>query len=159
MLAAGWLAVCVGGEGDLSLMSVSLPAHSLCLTIRFALGACDLLQQARHPAGHHIPAGCRAPGPAGECGAVRHVGALHRSAGCVCGALRTPPNPLALLSPTCPSAQERTLCATERYLPAQYLAVKAAALKLQEQRGGRLPRADFQRHLAPFQVDPQRMAR
>ena len=55
--------------------------------------------------------------------------------------------------------QERTLCATERYLPAQYLAVKAAALKLQEQRGGRLSRADFQRHLAPFQVDPQRMAR
>ncbi len=54
------------------------------------------------------------------------------------------------------SLQERVLCATERYLPAQYLAVKAAALKLQEQRG-RVPRADFQR--LPFQVDPQRMQR
>lgn len=48
------------------------------------------------------------------------------------------------------------LCATERYLPAQYLAVKAAALKLQEQRG-RVARADILR--LPFQVDPQRMQR
>ncbi|PRW56050.1 histone acetyltransferase complex component [Chlorella sorokiniana] len=54
------------------------------------------------------------------------------------------------------SRQERNLCATERYLPAQYLAIKAAALKLQEARG-RLPRQDFLR--LPFQVDPGRMQR
>lgn len=55
-----------------------------------------------------------------------------------------------------PPPQERNLCATERYLPAQYLAIKAAALKLQEARG-RLPRQDFLR--LPFQVDPGRMQR
>jgi len=52
--------------------------------------------------------------------------------------------------------QERHLCAAERYLPAQYLAIKAAALKLQDARG-RLPRQDFLR--LPFQVDPGRMQR
>ncbi|KAL4853568.1 Transcriptional adapter ADA2 [Chlorella vulgaris] len=52
--------------------------------------------------------------------------------------------------------QERTLCATERYLPAQYLAIKAAVLKQQEQRG-RVPRAEILR--LPFQVDAQRMQR
>ncbi|KAI7838949.1 hypothetical protein COHA_007308 [Chlorella ohadii] len=54
------------------------------------------------------------------------------------------------------SRQERHLCAAERYLPAQYLAIKAAALKLQDARG-RLPRQDFLR--LPFQVDPGRMQR
>lgn len=48
------------------------------------------------------------------------------------------------------------LCAAERYLPAQYLAIKAAVLKLQEQRG-RVAKSDIQR--LPFQVDPQRMQR
>lgn len=61
------------------------------------------------------------------------------------------PPPVATLLP-----QERHLCAAERYLPAQYLAIKAAALKLQEARG-RLPRQDFLR--LPFQVDPGRMQR
>lgn len=51
---------------------------------------------------------------------------------------------------------ERNLCATERYLPAQYLAVKAAALRLQDQKG-RVSRQDVTR--MPFQVDEQRMAR
>lgn len=54
------------------------------------------------------------------------------------------------------SRAERALCAAERYLPAQYLAVKAAALRLQEARG-RVTRQDVQR--LPFQVDDQRLAR
>jgi hypothetical protein len=59
-------------------------------------------------------------------------------------------------SPLPTPLQERHLCATERYLPAQYLAVKAAVLKLQEQRG-RVAKADLLR--MPFQVDPQRLQR
>lgn len=41
-----------------------------------------------------------------------------------------------------PPPQERNLCAAERYLPAQYLAIKAAVLKLQETRG-RVPRGEM----------------
>lgn len=48
-----------------------------------------------------------------------------------------------ILSIQCPShtlltrsrRQERHLCASERYLPAQYLAIKAAVLEVQERRG------------------------
>lgn len=64
---------------------------------------------------------------------------------------------VSLACSSCPGLlQERTLCATERYLPAQYLAIKAAVLKQQEQRG-RVPRAEILR--LPFQVDAQRMQR
>ncbi len=45
--------------------------------------------------------------------------------------------------------QERALCSTERYLPAQYLAVKAALLKIQEGKG-HVSRADVKQ--LPFQV-------
>lgn len=45
--------------------------------------------------------------------------------------------------------QERSLCAAERYLPAQYLAIKATVLKLQETRG-RVPRGEMLK--LPFQA-------
>ncbi|KAL4451456.1 hypothetical protein ABPG75_007118 [Micractinium tetrahymenae] len=54
------------------------------------------------------------------------------------------------------SQRERNLCAAERYLPAQYLAIKAAVLKLQETKG-RVPRGEMLK--LPFQVDPQRLQR
>ncbi|GAB4822858.1 hypothetical protein N2152v2_009904 [Parachlorella kessleri] len=52
--------------------------------------------------------------------------------------------------------KERALCSTERYLPAQYLAVKAALLKIQEGKG-HVSRADVKQ--LPFQVDPARLLR
>ena len=48
-----------------------------------------------------------------------------------------------------PLRQERNLCAAERYLPAQYLAIKAAILKQQELKG-RVPRNDILK--LPFKV-------
>ncbi|PSC69078.1 transcriptional adapter ADA2-like isoform X1 [Micractinium conductrix] len=54
------------------------------------------------------------------------------------------------------SQRERNLCAAERYLPAQYLAIKAAILKQQELKG-RVPRNDILK--LPFKVDPARMQR
>lgn len=51
---------------------------------------------------------------------------------------------------------ERSLCAMERFLPAQYLAVKAEAAKMQSEKGS-VSRADVQG--LPFLVDPDRSAR
>lgn len=48
-----------------------------------------------------------------------------------------------------PPLQERALCATERYLPAQYLAVKAALLRVQDVKG-HVSRADVAQ--LPFKV-------
>ncbi|KAL6768288.1 hypothetical protein ACKKBF_B38535 [Auxenochlorella protothecoides x Auxenochlorella symbiontica] len=52
--------------------------------------------------------------------------------------------------------QERHLCASERYLPAQYLAIKASVLEVQERRGVVTP-GDVT--ALPFKVDVQRMLR
>lgn len=54
------------------------------------------------------------------------------------------------------SGPERMLCAAERYLPAQYLAVKAAALELQAKNGG-VTKQDLLG--LPFKVIPSRMER
>jgi transcriptional adapter 2-alpha len=54
------------------------------------------------------------------------------------------------------SGPERLLCALERYLPAQYLAVKAAALEMQTKNGGVL-KEDLLG--LPFKVLPSRMER
>ena len=65
---------------------------------------------------------------------------------CIKAPLHLWPHLLTLSLPPLPSLycpQERVLCSTERYLPAQYLAVKAAALRLQEQQGS-VSRADMQ---------------
>ena len=55
----------------------------------------------------------------------------------------------SLPSSQCFLAQERALCSSERYLPAQYLAVKAALLKIQEGKG-HVSRADVKQ--LPFHV-------
>lgn len=51
---------------------------------------------------------------------------------------------------------ERALCATERYLPAQLLAIKAAAAEIKA-KTGKLEKQDMLS--LPFKVDPQRMIR
>eukprot|EP00887_Chlorella_sp_A99_P002907 scaffold6.g2907.t1 len=53
--------------------------------------------------------------------------------------------------------RERQLCACERYLPAQYLAVKALALRMQEE-GGAVSRAAFQAGL-PYELTSDRSSR
>lgn len=52
--------------------------------------------------------------------------------------------------------QERFLCATERYLPAQFLAIKAETLRVA---GGQDPAPPPHLQQPPFRIDPERSAR